>query len=148
MYVSFFAQYTFTLPEDAKDYQPFDVRVGSENEMGLGPYSDMKRVYSAERVPTSTPKDVVAAPFNSTAMTVRWIRPTPNPGEGPIVGYRIIYWPKENEQATSCSASSYDKVRLGIRQTIWGNVAVGRIIGLQQDTYYCIVAQVSFLDSG
>ncbi|VEL26642.1 unnamed protein product [Protopolystoma xenopodis] len=94
---------------------------------------------SAARVPTNAPRDVTAGAFNSSAVTVWWVRPLTTEGEGPILGYRIIYWPRKSD----CRARESDRARqeLGQRQTIWGDVTEGLIIGLDTDTYYCISVQ-------
>lgn len=99
---------------------------------------------SAARVPTNAPGSVTAGAFNCSAIRVWWQPPMQSEGEGPIWGYRILYWPRISD----CRSLDSDKARyqLGQRQTVHGEVIEGLIIGLDPDTYYCIAVQVCGLN--
>ncbi|KER21681.1 hypothetical protein T265_10050 [Opisthorchis viverrini] len=134
-----FLQYTLTLGENLY-YKPYEIRMEAVNKMGVGPITDPVTIMSAARVPTNAPGGVTAGALNSSAITVWWTRPLPSEGQGPVGGYRILYWPRVSD----CRSERSDIARyqLGQRQTVHGDVTKGVIIGLDADTYYCIAVQL------
>ncbi|KAF8566482.1 hypothetical protein P879_05880 [Paragonimus westermani] len=134
-----YLQYTLTLGENLY-YKPYEVRLEAVNSVGAGPITDPVTIMSAARVPTNAPGGVTAGALNSSAITVWWTQPLPSEGEGPVGGYRILYWPRVSD----CRSEDSDRARfqLGQRQTVHGEVTNGVIIGLDADTYYCIAVQI------
>ncbi|KAL3318074.1 Contactin-5, partial [Cichlidogyrus casuarinus] len=135
-----YVQYTITLNQEAF-YKPYEVAVQAINKEGSGPLSEVSLVMSAARVPLNAPRDIIAGAENSTAITVWWNKPEVSSGVGPILGYRIIYYPRNN---TDCRSVDSLKTRYtrGERQTVHGDITTGKIIGLDADVYYCILVQM------
>ncbi|CAL8100852.1 unnamed protein product [Calicophoron daubneyi] len=134
-----YLQYTHIVGDNLF-YKAYEVRLQAVNSQGDGPITDAVTIMSAARVPTNAPGGVTAGALNSSAITVWWTQPIPSEGEGPVWGYRIIYWPLISD----CRSLMSDEARRqwGQRQTVHGEVTEGVIIGLNADTYYCISVQV------
>ncbi|KAL7059357.1 hypothetical protein AAHC03_013100 [Spirometra sp. Aus1] len=137
-------QLTITLAEE-RFYKPYEVSVRAVNVMGPGPQSDPMIIMSAARVPTNAPRNPNAAMFNASAILVTWDPPLLSAEEGPVSGYRILYWRRGVECLSL--ASDIERFEQGQRLTLYGDVRSGVIIGLDPDIYYCIAVQ-SFNTAG
>lgn len=60
--------------------------------MGAGPISEPKVIYSAEDMPQSSPQQVFAISYNSTAINVSWtpIDQSREMLRGKLIGHRVI----------------------------------------------------------
>uniref|UniRef100_A0A0X3QAU4 Contactin-3 n=2 Tax=Schistocephalus solidus TaxID=70667 RepID=A0A0X3QAU4_SCHSO len=134
-------QLTITLAEE-RFYKPYVVSVRGVNEIGPGPESDRMIIMSAARVPTNAPRNPQASMLNASALGVTWDPPLLSPEEGPVSGYRILYWRRGVECLSL--ASDIERWEQGQRLTLYGDVTSGTIIGLDSDSYYCIAVQVKW----
>jgi hypothetical protein len=109
-------------------YREFEVKVQAINDVGEGPVSEIKIVYSAEDMPQVAPQKVQAVNFNSTSLNVSWIpiQETRDRVRGKLIGHRIKYWKQDNREET---ATYY----LSRSTHPWS-----LIVGLQPDTYYFV----------
>lgn len=113
-------------------YTEYIVKVQSINDIGTGPISPERVIYSAEDMPQVAPQQVSARSFNSTALNVSWvpIEQTREKVRGNLIGHRIKYWKMDTneEDAVYYLSRSTDPWAL--------------IVGLQPDTYYFVKAMV------
>lgn len=75
-------------------FTKFEVKVQAINDMGEGPVSEIKTVYSAEDMPQVAPQEVQALSYNSTSLNVSWvpILQTRERVRGKLIGHRLKYW--------------------------------------------------------
>lgn len=72
-------------------YTQYIVKVQAWNELGPGPISHERVIYSAEDMPQVAPQLVVAKSYNSTALNVSWV-PVLQSREtvrGKLIGHRV-----------------------------------------------------------
>lgn len=113
-------------------YTEYIVKVQAINDIGSGPISPEKVIYSAEDMPQVAPQQVSARSFNSTALNVSWIpiEETREKVRGKLIGHRIKYWKMD----TSEEDAVYYLSRTTRPWTL--------IVGLQPDTTYYVKAMV------
>ncbi|XP_061901757.1 contactin-3 isoform X1 [Entelurus aequoreus] len=115
------ARYVFhndTIPP----FSPFDVKVGAFNNRGEGPFSSIATVFSAEDVPSVTPKTVRARSVSATQIEVIWESLPAIPER--VLGYEVMYWEDDTKPDT------VGKVRIS------GNDTVVNITGMNANTVY------------
>lgn len=104
-------------------YTEYVVKVQAINDIGVGPISNERVVYSAEDMPQAAPQLVSATSFNSTALNVTW-QPISQDREtvrGRLIGYRVSFnscylpanlpqkiWKKPSESIPLCPLNSVD----------------------------------------
>ncbi len=99
-------------------------------------------IMSAARVPTNAPRHQQANQYNGSALLLTWDAPLLTGDEGPLLGYRLIYW-RRNLECLGLE-SDIERFQQGQRRTLHGgDLTSGFVIGLEQDIYYCIAVQVS-----
>lgn len=109
---------------------------------GAGPITDPVVIMSAASLPTTAPRNQQANQYNGSALYITWDPPLLSGEEGPILGYRIIYW-RRNLECLGIE-SDIERFEQGQRRTLYGaDLTSGYIIGLEQDIYYCVAVQVS-----
>nr|CDS33898.1 contactin,neuroglian,septate junction protein [Hymenolepis microstoma] len=95
---------------------------------------------SAARLPVTAPRNQQANQYNGSALLITWEPPLLSGEEGPILGYRIIYW-RRNLECLGIE-SDIERFEQGQRRTLYGSdLTSGFIIGLEQDIYYCVAVQ-------
>lgn len=118
-------------------YTKYDVKVQAVNDIGYGPESKIRTIYSAEDMPHVAPQQVSARSFNSTALNVTWspVEQTREKIRGKLIGYRLKYWIKDQkeEDAVYYLSRSLNSWSL--------------IVGLMPDTHY-IVKVMAFNAAG
>ena len=98
-------------------------------------------VMSAARMISSAPRNPQANQYNGSALYITWDPPLLIGDEGPLLGYRIIYW-RRNLECLGIE-SDIERFEQGQRATVNGGDATsGYIIGLEQDIYYCVAVSV------
>lgn len=109
-------------------YTEYEVKVQAINDIGEGPISEVRTIYSAEDMPQVAPQQVVAMSYNSTSLNVSWvpIEQTRERVRGKLIGHRIKYWKQSNREE---DATYY----LSRTTRPWSLV-----VGLQPDTYYFV----------
>ncbi|XP_062271238.1 contactin-3 [Scomber scombrus] len=108
-------------------FSPFDVKVGAYNNRGEGPFSSIATVFSAEEVPSVTPKRVRARSVSAVQIEVIWEAIPAIPER--VLGYEVVYWEDDTKPDT------IGKVRIS------GNYTLVNITGLKAHTaYYLSVA--------
>ncbi|KAK0131042.1 Contactin-3 [Merluccius polli] len=116
-------------------FAPFDVKVAAFNDKGHGPFSSVATVFSAEEVPSVTPKRVRARSVSATQIEVIW-EPLPALPER-VLGYEVVYWEDDTKPDT------VGKVRIS------GNYTLVNVTGLAGNTpYYLAVAAFNTAGSG
>lgn len=113
-------------------YTEYIVKVQAINDIGAGPISPEKIIYSAEDMPQVAPQQVNARSYNSTALNVSWVPvdQTREKVRGKLIGHRIKYW--------KMGTNEEDAVYYLSRSTRpWA-----LIVGLQPDTYYFVKSMV------
>ncbi|XP_012215435.1 contactin [Linepithema humile] len=121
-------RYSTTVGRD-NYYMKYEVRVQAINDIGEGPISEIKVVYSAEDMPQVAPQLVYAMSYNSTSLNVTWapIEQTRERVRGKLIGHRIKYWVKDHSREEDSTYYLSRSTR---------NWAL--IVGLQPDTYYYV----------
>ncbi|KAK3612186.1 hypothetical protein CHS0354_016572, partial [Potamilus streckersoni] len=113
-------------------YLRYEVKVRPYNQFGIGPESDISVIFSAEDLPIGVATNVLAYPYNSTAVLVTWDI-TPNVREnmkGTLLGYQVNYWEKFGVSPIMNSLS-------------WrGETSSGIALGLRPNTWYTVNVQV------
>lgn len=107
-------------------YSEYEVQVQAKNNIGYGPKSAIAVIYSAEDLPGTAVKNVQALPYNGTAIMVYWDE-IPDKREivrGKLLGYRIKYWLRNDNESRAIEA------------IIYGQTGQGLVIGLLSNTYY------------
>lgn len=95
----------------------------------------------AARVPQNAPHSQVANQYNGSALQIGWEAPPLSGDEGPLLGFRLLYW-RRNDECLSIE-SDIERFQQGQRLTLYGpDLREGFIIGLEQDIYYCVAIQV------
>lgn len=109
-------------------YTKYLVKVQALNEIGEGPQSTPVEIYSAEDMPQAAPQGVAARAFNSTSLNVTWnpILETRERVRGRLIGHRLKYWKKDNDERDSIYYLSRSRKPHAV------------IVGLQPDTYYFV----------
>lgn len=109
-------------------YTKYDVKVQAINEVGSGPESPFKIIYSAEDMPQVAPQQPIARGFNSTCLNVTWnpIEETREKIRGNLIGHRLKYWKQDHKEEDSVYYLSRSKRPWAL------------IVGLQPDTYYFV----------
>ncbi|XP_044742029.1 contactin, partial [Chrysoperla carnea] len=109
-------------------YTKYLVKVQAFNEIGSGPESNPVGIYSAEDMPQVAPQQVSARSFNSTSLNVTWqpILETRERVRGKLIGHRLKYWKKDNDEQDSIYYLSRTRRPWAL------------IVGLQPDTYYFV----------
>lgn len=107
-------------------YSEYEVKVQAQNRLGSGPNSTIAVIYSAEDLPGTAVKDIEALPYNATAITVYWdpILDKREVVKGKLLGYRIKYWLRTDNESRAIEA------------IIYGQTNHGMVIGLLPNTYY------------
>lgn len=101
---------------------------------------------SAARLPVTAPRNQQANQYNGSALFITWEPPLLSGEEGPILGYRIIYW-RRNLECLGIE-SDIERFEQGQRRTLYGaDLTSGFIIGLDQDIYYCVAVQVRLTET-
>uniref|UniRef100_A0A5K3FD51 Contactin n=2 Tax=Mesocestoides corti TaxID=53468 RepID=A0A5K3FD51_MESCO len=132
-------QHTVSLPVE-RFYKPYEVTIQAVNNQGVGPVTDPVIIMSAARVPTNAPRNQEANQYNGSALLIKWAPPLLSGDEGPLLGYRLIYW-RRNEECLGLE-SDIERFEQGQRRTLYGgDLTSGFIIGLEQDIYYCVAVQ-------
>lgn len=110
---------------------------------GSGPITDPVVIMSAARLPVTAPRNQQANQYNGSALLITWEPPLLTGEEGPILGYRLIYW-RRNLECLGIE-SDIERFEQGQRRTLYGaDLTSGFIIGLEQDIYYCVAVQVNY----
>ncbi|KAF2368731.1 Fibronectin type III [Trinorchestia longiramus] len=109
-------------------YTEYEVKVQAFNREGAGPISEPVVIYSAEDMPQAQPTEVAAYAHNATAINVTWvpIEPTRDNIRGELIGYRIKYWRKSDEETDNI-------IRLNL-----GAENSATIVGLIPNTFYWV----------
>lgn len=81
-------------------YTQYNVSIQAWNSQGSGPISDPVEIFSAEDMPQVQPAEVSAFAHNATSLNVTWlpIEPTRDNIRGKLVGYRIKYWRRQDNE--------------------------------------------------
>lgn len=132
-------QYTVSLPV-LRYYKPYEVTIQAVNNQGSGPITDPVVIMSAARLPVTAPRNQQANQYNGSALLITWDPPLLSGEEGPLLGYRLIYW-RRNLECLGIE-SDIERFEQGQRRTLYGaDLTSGFIIGLEQDIYYCVAVQ-------
>ncbi|XP_030231637.1 contactin-3 [Gadus morhua] len=116
-------------------FAPFDVKVAAFNDKGPGPFSSVATVFSAEEVPSVSPKRLRARSVSAAQIEVFW-EPLPAVPER-VLGYEVVYWEDDTKPDT------VGKVRIS------GNYTLVNVTGLTGHTpYYLAVAAFNTAGSG
>lgn len=108
-------------------YSPFEVKIKAYNRIGEGPFSQVAVVYSAEEVPTVSPRRVNAEALSAFEMKVSWEAVQQQQVTGILRGYEIRYWRQHEREAAA------DRVRTAGLETS------ARVGGLRPSTLYHVV---------
>ncbi|XP_043928641.1 contactin-5 isoform X2 [Protopterus annectens] len=100
----------------------FEVKVGTYNNKGDGPFSPTVIIFSSEGEPRTAPADVTIASVSASEIFVTWKALTGSPGKPK--GYEVNYW-KDDEQEDDAESV----------KTVENNVILS---GLEGDTVYHI----------
>ncbi|XP_036905427.1 contactin-4 isoform X1 [Sturnira hondurensis] len=114
--------------ESVRPFVPFEVRVGTYNNKGEGPFSPVTVVYSAEEEPSKPPANLFARSLSATDIEVLWAPPTEK-NRGRIQGYEVKYWRQEDKEENA------GKVRT------FGNQTSTTITRLQGSTLYHVAVR-------
>ncbi|XP_042239978.1 contactin-like isoform X2 [Homarus americanus] len=109
-------------------YTQYNVKIQVWNSHGPGPVSDPVEIFSAEDMPQVQPTEVSAFAHNATSLNVTWqpIHPTRDNIRGKLVGYRIKYWRREDNETDHII-----KLQRGTKPH-------GLIVGLIPNTFYWV----------
>lgn len=113
-------------------YTLYQVKVQAFNDIGNGSISNASLAYTAEDMPQATPTGVFPKPYNSTAINVTWtaVETTRDKIRGKLLGYRIRYWQKKDNNLYDTDAINYLS---RFPERPWA-----LILGLQPNTYYYV----------
>ncbi|CAL8339952.1 unnamed protein product [Lota lota] len=116
-------------------FAPFHVKVAAFNDKGPGPFSSVATVFSAEEVPSVSPKTLRSRSVSAAQIEVIW-EPLPAIPER-VLGYEVVYWEDDTKPDT------VGKVRIS------GNYTLVNVTGLAGNTpYYLAVAAFNTAGSG
>ncbi|KAK3596416.1 hypothetical protein CHS0354_020666 [Potamilus streckersoni] len=110
----------------------YDVKVRAYNDIGYGPESSVKQIYSAEGVPLVQVKNLRGYPINGTAVMVTW-DPLPDSRDvvkGKVAGYEIDYYDMNNPRGVADSLYLFEPndhaIVIGLQpyQDYWFNIEV------------------------
>ncbi|XP_048727659.2 contactin-5-like isoform X2 [Ostrea edulis] len=124
-------------------WRQYETKIQAKNGKGTSHNSSIVIVYSSMGIPVAVPTNIWGEGYNSTALLVHW-NPVPDTREeikGKLGGYQVNYYLR-TQSAEDTKDFSYKR---SIR--FHGQVNSGIVIGLDQDTYYYVEAQV-FTDAG
>ncbi|XP_027207013.1 contactin [Penaeus vannamei] len=109
-------------------YTQYQVKIQPFNNQGAGPISEPVEVFTAEGMPQVQPTEVSAFAHNATSLNVTWqpINPTRDNIRGKLIGYRIKYWRRDDNETDHI-------IKLQI-----GTEPHGLIVGLVPNTFYWI----------
>lgn len=109
-------------------YTQYQVKIQAWNSQGPGPISDPVEVFTAEDMPQVQPTEVSAFAHNATSLNVTWqpINPTRDNIRGKLIGYRIKYWRRVNNETDHII-----KLQIGTKPH-------GLIVGLVPNTFYWV----------
>ncbi|KAG0716945.1 Contactin [Chionoecetes opilio] len=109
-------------------YTEYEVKIQAWNSIGQGPISEPVTIFSAEDMPQVQPTEVSAFAHNATSLNVTWqpIEPNRENIRGKLVGYRIKYWRRKNNETDHII-----KLQRGIEPH-------GLIVGLVPNTFYWV----------
>ncbi|KAL4226978.1 Contactin-3 [Mactra antiquata] len=123
-------------------YLLYQVKVTPFNMFGMGNPAINDNVYSAEDMPTSQPTNVLAEPYNETALNVYWdgIDQSRAAMKGKLLGYKIAYWETDKETARQSQDITQIENRQNWKQAIvYGDVTEAMIIGLRNNSWYTVM---------
>ncbi|XP_050730835.1 contactin-like isoform X1 [Eriocheir sinensis] len=109
-------------------YTQYEVKIQAWNSQGPGPISEPVEVFTAEDMPQVQPTEVSAFAHNATSLNVTWqpIEPSRENIRGKLIGYRIKYWRREDNETDHII-----KLQRGIEPH-------GLIVGLVPNTFYWV----------
>ncbi|KAK7072713.1 Contactin-3, partial [Halocaridina rubra] len=109
-------------------YTEYEVKIQSWNSVGPGKVSEPVVVYTAEDNPQVQPTEVSAFAHNATSLNVTWlpITPTRENIRGKLIGYRIKYWRRSDNETDH------------IIKLQRGTLPYGLIVGLVPNTFYWV----------
>ncbi|XP_045114342.1 contactin-like [Portunus trituberculatus] len=109
-------------------YTEYEVKIQAWNSIGPGPISEPVTIYTAEDMPQVQPTEVSAFAHNATSLNVTWqpIEPTRENIRGKLVGYRIKYWRRMDNDTDH------------IIKLQRGTEPHGLIVGLVPNTFYWV----------
>lgn len=109
-------------------YTQYEVKIQAWNSQGPGPISEPVEIFTAEDMPQVQPTEVSAFAHNATSLNVTWqpINPTRENIRGRLIGYRIKYWRRKDNETDHI-------IKLQI-----GTEPHGLIVGLVPNTFYWV----------
>ncbi|KAA0195696.1 hypothetical protein HAZT_HAZT002034 [Hyalella azteca] len=109
-------------------YTEYEVKIQAFNREGAGPISEPVVIFSAEDMPQAQPTEVAAYAHNATAINVTWvpIEPTRDNIRGKLIGYRIKYWRRSDDESDNI-------IRLNL-----GAENSATIVGLIPNNFYWV----------
>ncbi|XP_064413985.1 contactin-5 [Latimeria chalumnae] len=113
--------------ESVPPLTPFEVKVGTYNNKGDGPFSSVVIIHSSEGEPSAPPADVKAASVSASEILVTWKSFKESPGKPH--GYEVSYW-----KATEQEEAAEKVKRVGNETSII-------LTGLEGNTLYHLVVR-------
>ncbi|XP_070693830.1 neurofascin homolog (chicken) a isoform X3 [Pempheris klunzingeri] len=77
---------------NTETYVPYEIKIQSQNEFGLGPESNVVVGYSGEDKPTDAPTDLSMSKVDSTKANIHWKPVDLDSVQGEFKEYRLYYW--------------------------------------------------------
>ncbi|XP_030623672.1 contactin-3 [Chanos chanos] len=121
--------------ESIPPFSPFNVKVGTFNTKGQGPFSPVTTVFSAEEEPGGVPERVWARSISASEIEVNWQAPPPTPER--VLGYEVVYWEDDTKPETM------GKVRISANHN---SVIIGGLKGFSQ--YFLTVSAFNTAGTG
>ncbi|KAM9327246.1 neural cell adhesion molecule L1 [Gastrophryne carolinensis] len=119
---------THVLVDNTETFVPYEIKVQTRNDLGMGPEPSLVIGHSGEDYPSTIPENVGLEAVNDSTIKVAWL-PVQNEGlNGHLKGF-IIRYVAQNQQ---------HKHKL----TVNGNVTHANIYGLKPFTNYSITVQI------
>ncbi|XP_041725138.2 protein sidekick-2-like [Coregonus clupeaformis] len=118
---------TNLLLEELIIWTNYEIEVAAYNRAGRGTYSHKVTEWTLQGVPTVSPGNVQAEPFNSTTVRLTWTAPRPQFINGINQGYKLLAWEAGHEE---------DVTMVTVRPNFQDSVHVGYVTGLKKFTEY------------